>query len=237
MNTLTTSESNTHTTASVSLARVDFMYKVYGWMALGLFVTAFTAYMVSSSTSLMQLIYGNRLVFYAILAVELILVIYISRALPRLSSQTAGVLFLIYALANGLTFSVIFLTYDIGSIGSVFAVTAGMFATISLYGYTTKKDLTSIGSYILMALVGLIIASVVNLFFANDRVALVLSYIGVIIFTALTAYDTQKIKEMSVTAEASSGAGEKVAIMGALMLYLDFINLFLDLLRIMGRRK
>lgn len=224
-------------TASSSLARVDFMHKVYGWMALGLFVTAFAAYIVASSATLTQLILGNRFVFYGLLILELGLVIVISRALPKLSTQAAGILFLVYALINGLTFSAIFLVYQLGSIGVVFATTAGMFAAISLYGYTTKKDLTGLGSFMFMALIGLIIASLINLFFVNDTVSLVLSYLGVIIFTGLTAYDTQKIKQLSVTAGGALGAGEKVAIMGALMLYLDFINLFLDLLRIMGRRR
>ncbi len=215
----------------------DFIRRVYGWMSGGLFVTAFVSLFTVSSQAVLDLVVGNQIVFFVLIIAELGAVIYLSRFVQKMSSTTAGVVFMLYSVLNGLTLSVIFLVYTSASITSVFVVTAGMFAIISAYGYVTKKDLTSIGHLAFMALIGLILATVVNLFIQNDQFGLVISYIGVIIFVGLTAYDTQKIKNMNSTMVMGSEMEKKASIIGALTLYLDFINLFLDLLRIMGGRR
>jgi FtsH-binding integral membrane protein len=214
-----------------------FMRKVYGWMSLGLLVTALVSFVVVSNESLIRLFLGNTWVFYGLLILEVLAVIFLSSAIRSLSVNIAKITFILYSILNGLTLSVIFLVYTGSSIATVFIITAGMFALISVYGYTTKKDLTSVGSFAFMALVGLILASLVNLFFHNDKFTLILSYIGVVVFVALTAYDSQKIKAIGASVPAGSDDEKKVVIVGALNLYLDFINLFLDLLRIMGGRR
>ncbi|MDB5258940.1 MAG: hypothetical protein JWO73_148 [Candidatus Taylorbacteria bacterium] len=215
----------------------DFIHRVYGWMGIGLVVTSIIAYVIGNTPSLTNAILGNRLVFYALLIVELLVVIFLSRMVQRLSSTAAAVAFLVYAALNGLTISIIFLVYATSSIASVFAVTAIMFLVVAAYGFYTKRDLTTVGNLAFMALIGIIIASVVNLFFMNDHVSLVISYISVIVFVGLTAYDNQKIKAMNTVVAIGSEMEKKAAIMGALTLYLDFINLFLSLLRILGKRK
>lgn len=232
-------ETNTYapTQQDIALAQSNFMTKVYGWMSLALFLTALTSLYVVSSETMIELVFSNRFVFMGLLLGELGLVMAISAAIGRISSTTATILFIIYAVANGLTLSVIFLVYTAGSIATTFMVTAGTFGAMSLYGYTTKKDLTSWGSLLFMALIGLVLASIVNLFFQNEILYWVTTYAGVLIFVGLTAYDTQKIKEMSMVGHADAETERKGAILGALTLYLDFVNLFLYLLRLFGRKK
>jgi FtsH-binding integral membrane protein len=176
-------------------------------------------------------------IFWGLLIMELVLVWGLSAAINKLPAVLATLIFLFYAALNGVTFSVIFLVYQLGSIAYTFFITAAMFGAMSVFGYVTKIDLTKVGGFLMMGLVGLIIASVVNIFVASSTLDWLISYIGVFIFVGLTAYDTQKIKNMSMNVESASEEGNKASIMGALALYLDFINLFLLLLRIMGRRR
>jgi len=207
--------------------------QVYAWMGLGLALTAVMALMTVSSPGLYQAIVGNRLVFYGLMIGELALVFVLSGAIQRLSAGVATLLFLGYSVLNGLTLSVIFLVYTADSIASTFAVSAAMFGAMSIYGYVTKKDLTSWGNFLFMGLIGIVLASLVNIFLKNDAVSWVISAIGVVVFTGLTAYDTWKIKALAAAGEE----GRKPAILGALTLYLDFINLFLMLLRLTGGRR
>ena len=207
--------------------------QVYAWMGGGLLVTAFMAMVTLSSPAILNAVFGNRLVFYGLILGELGLVIAISGAINRLSAATASLLFLLYAALNGVTMSVIFAVYTAESVSSTFVITAATFGAMSAYGYLTKRDLTGWGSFLFMGLIGVVIASLVNIFTRSSAVSWIISAVGVIVFTGLTAYDTWKIKAM-----ASQGAGgRKPAILGALTLYLDFINLFLSLLRIMGRKR
>ena len=222
----------------VNLENANFIQRVYGWMSLGLALTGVTAFYVYSSEPILKFIFnGTSFIFYALLILELLLVVYISRWINKMSATTAQVSFIVYSIVNGITFSVIFLVYELGSIGSIFLITAGMFCVISVYGYFTKTDLTTVGNLCFMGLVGIIIASIVNLFIMNDKASLVISYIAVLIFTGLTAYDTQKIKGMNIIGNEGTEVDKKEAILGALTLYLDFINLFLNLLRIFGKRR
>lgn len=221
----------------IKAEQARFITKVYGWMSAALIVTAITAMYVASSENLKLAILGNNLVFYGCLFAEIGVVWWLSSRVQTLSANTATLWFFLYALLNGLTLSVIFLVYTASSISSTFFITAGMFAAMSAYGYLTKKDLTSWGSLLFMALIGLIIAGIVNIFWQNDMFGMIVSGIGVIIFTGLTAYDTQKIKEMNIIGNEGTDEDRKEAVMGALTLYLDFINLFLYLLRFLGNRK
>lgn len=210
--------------------------KVYLWMSAGLALTGWIAAMVSSSPELLKMLVLNRVVFYGLIIGEFALVIALSAAIHRMTSGAAILAFLFYAAFNGVTLSTIFLIYTAESIASTFFITAGTFGLMSFYGYVTKKDLTTIGNLCFMALIGIILASIVNLFLRNETLMWVTTYIGVFIFVGLIAYDTQKIKNI-----ASQGMDEeafsKVSIMGALALYLDFVNLFLHLLRIAGKRR
>jgi FtsH-binding integral membrane protein len=210
------------------------MRKVYTWMALALVITGVTAYGVAHSPAMMQLIYGNSLVMWGLIIVELALVFIVSGMINRLSLTTATLLFILYSVVNGATLSVIFLGYSQSVIAKTFFITAGMFGAMSFYGYVTKQDLSSIGKILFMALIGLIIATIVNLFVRSSMFDMILSYIGVVIFVGLTAWDTQKIKQMLLMADGMDEGVQKIALMGALSLYLDFINLFLYLLRIFG---
>lgn len=207
--------------------------QVYAWMGCGLALTAIMALITVSSPALLQAIVGNRMVFYGLMFGELALVFTLSGAINRMSAGVATLLFVGYSVLNGLTLSVIFLVYTADSIASTFAVSAAMFGAMSIYGYATKKDLTSWGNFLFMGLIGIVIASLVNIFMRSDAVSWVVSAIGVIVFTGLTAYDTWKIKALA----AEGAEGRKPAILGALTLYLDFINLFLMLLRLMGGRR
>ncbi len=217
----------------IVVAQNTLVRAVYAWMGVGFLVTALIAFVTLSSPALLQAVVGNKLLFYGLMLGELGLVIAISGAINRLSEAMATSLFILYSAMNGVTFSIIFLVYTADSIGSTFLVTAGMFGAMSAYGYLTRSDLTSWGSFLFMGLIGVIIASLVNIFLGSSAVSWIISCCGVIVFTGLTAYDTWKIKAM-----ATSGVGgRKPAILGALTLYLDFINLFLMLLRLSGDRR
>jgi FtsH-binding integral membrane protein len=208
-------------------------------MAIGLGLTGFIAFYVSNSPSLIKLIYGNQILFFGLIIGELALVFYLSARVQKIQASTATALFILYAALNGATLSFIFLIYTSASITSTFFICAATFVSCSIYGMVTKRDLTSLGGFMAMGLIGIIIASVVNMFIRSSGMSLIISYIGVFVFVGLTAYDTQKLKRMAVTQPAGleAGAVRKGAIMGALTLYLDFINLFLMLLRILGDRR
>ncbi len=220
-------------TTDIIVKQNTLIRKVYAWMGAGLAITAFMALVTLSSPAILNAVLGNKLIFYGLIIGELVLVFTLSGAINRLSAATATLIFIAYAALNGITLSVVFLAYTANSITSTFVITAGMFGTMSLYGSMTKRDLTSWGSFLFMGLIGIIIASVVNIFVGSSAVSWVVSGIGVIVFTGLTAYDTWKIKEMA----AQGIEGRKPAIIGALTLYLDFINLFLMLLRFTGNRR
>lgn len=223
---------------SLSLAFPALMRKVYVWMTLALVLTGITAYGVASSPGLMMTIFQTPAVMWGLIIAELAIVIAISAAINRLSLTTATLLFVLYSVLNGATFSLIFAVYTMSSIANVFFITAGTFGVMAAYGYFTKRDLSSWGKLLLMALIGLIIATLVNVFLVKSSgFDLILSYAGVLIFVGLTAYDTQKIKQMLAMQTDMGEGAQKVALLGALSLYLDFINLFLYLLRIFGRRE
>ncbi len=211
-----------------------FLWAVYRWMTVGLALTGAISLLMPTAWAV-QLAQSG--VFYALLIGELVLVLVLAWAASRISAGTALVLFLAYAAMNGVTFSVLFLFFELSGITAAFFVTAGTFAVTSAYGYFTKRSLSGVGHFAMMGLFGLIIASVVNLFMANEMLYWVTTYAGVLIFVLLTAWDTQKIKLMGEVVEADSEAGRKAAIHGALILYLDFINLFLYILRILGGRR
>lgn len=218
---------------------VAAMQKVYTWMALGLLLTATTAIAVFNVPLLAALIFSSELVFFGLLIGELILVLAISRVATHVSANTALALFFVYSAVNGLTLSVIFLAYDLGTIWLAFGTTAVLFGVMSVIGYTTKEDLSHWGGVLMMALVGLIIASIANLFLANSTLDWIVTYVGVFLFLALTVYDTNRIKKMTfaaVTAGEQDVVG-RIGVIGALHLYLDFINLFLYILRLLGRRR
>ena len=221
---------------SVSEAFPVLMRKVYLWMTMALAITGFTAYGVATSPGILQTIYANPAVMWGIIIAELILVVTVSGAINRLSLSVATLLFIVYSVLNGALLSSVFLVYTASSVATVFFITAGTFAAMALVGYTTKTDLSSMGKILLMALIGMIIATIVNLFVKSTGLELIISYIGVLVFVGLTAYDSQKIKQMLLQAPDASEGAQKVALLGALSLYLDFINLFLYLLRIFGRR-
>ena len=215
----------------------DFVRSVYNWMAVGLCLTGAVAFYVSSSEAMMRFIFGNSMVFIVLILAELGLVFAISGMINKMSASTATSLFVLYSALNGVTLSFIFLAYTSTSIASTFFICGGTFVACSIYGWTTKKDLTSMGGFLTMGLIGIIIASLVNMFIRSSAMNMIISYIGVIVFVGLTAYDTQKLKNMAMTqpAGADGAVVRKGAILGALSLYLDFINLFLMLLRIFGQ--
>lgn len=208
--------------------------KVYNLMAFGVFLTAMTAIYTASTPWLMQLIFGNRLFFYALIFGELGLVFAISSAARTMQKQTAMALFFLYSAVNGVTLASIFFVYTRTSIGGAFISAALMFAGMAVIGYTTKKDLTTMGGLMMSAVWGLIAASLINMFFPSQALYTAVSYIGVFVFLGLTAYDSQKIKLM---AQENPEMLDKVSVLGALTLYLDFINLFLYMLRIFGDRR
>ncbi|WP_286008014.1 Bax inhibitor-1/YccA family protein [Barnesiella viscericola] len=209
------------------------MRKVYGRMFFALVVTALTALYVASSPALLATILGSRGIFFGLIIAELAVVFVVSGMLHKLSSTTAVLLFYLYAILNGVVFSSIFVVYELGSIAYTFFITAGVFGAMTVYGLVTKNDMTKFGSYCMMALFGLIIATVVNIFVASSTLDWIISFVGVALFIGLTAWDTQKIKNAAYEVEPSQMG--KLATIGALSLYLDFINLFLYLLRFFGR--
>lgn len=214
------------------------MRKVYVWMTLALAVTGLTAYYVGSNVALMQNIFSSAGMVWGLFIAEIVLVVILSAAINKMSFPVASLIFVGYSILNGITLSVIFLVYAQTSIAQVFFITAGTFAAMSLVGYFTKRDLSGLGKILFMGLIGLVIATIVNMFLGSNGLDLVLSYIGVAIFVGLTAWDTQKIKQMFVlTGGEVNDATQKLALMGSLSLYLDFINLFLYLLRIFGSNR
>jgi FtsH-binding integral membrane protein len=217
----------------------EFIRSVYNWMAIGLALTGFVAFYIAQSETMLKLIFGNRLIFFGLIIAELALVFSISARVHKMESSTATGLFILYAALNGATLSVVFLAYTGSTIASTFFVCAATFVACSIYGMTTKRDLTSLGGFMMMGLIGIIIASVVNMFIRSSGMSMIISYIGVLVFVGLTAYDTQTLKTMALTQPADLDAGvvRKGAILGALKLYLDFINLFLMLLHILGGRR
>lgn len=213
------------------------MRKVYVWMTLALVITGMTAYYVATNETIMMAILTNKILFYGLLFAELGLVMGVSAAINRLSLLTATLLFILYSIINGATLSMIFLAFDIASIAKVFFITAGTFGAMAVVGYTIKADLSSLGRILFMALIGLIIATLANMFFKSDGLTMILSYIGVLVFVGLTAWDSQKIKKMLMQAPDVDESTQKLALLGALTLYLDFVNLFLYMLRIFGNRR
>ena len=229
-------------TATQSRSRAEitnaFLRGVYQWMSAGLGITAIVSLFVASSPTMLAFIFGNQLVFFGLILGQLGMVFYLSARISKLSAQAAAGLFLLYSALNGATLASIFFVYEMGSIMQAFFTAAGMFATISIYGAVTKRDLTGIGSFCMMGLFGIIIASIVNIFLGSDQLSFGISIIGVIIFVGLTAYDTQKLKVMGESVPHDDAlAVRRGTILGALTLYLDFINLFIMLLRIMGDRR
>jgi FtsH-binding integral membrane protein len=222
--------------AAISQAQTDFLSKVYAWMVGGLLLTGATAWFVYDSNIYIT-IASNTILFFGLIIAEFALVLGLSGMIRKLSSAAAAGLFLLFSFINGLTFSVIFAAYTIASIQQVFFIAAGMFAALSFYGITTKKDMSGLGKFMFMGLIGIIIASIVNFIFVSSALNFAISVIGVIVFAGLTVYDTQKLKEMYVVQQESGDMAAKLSILGALTLYLDFINLFLFLLRLFGDRR
>ena len=213
---------------SMSAAFPVLMRKVYVWMTLALVLTGVTAYGVATSPGIMTALFSNQILFWGLVIAEFALVIGISAAINKLSLTTATLMFVLYSVINGAVLSSIFVVYTMSSIASVFFITAGTFAVMALIGYTTKTDLTSMGKILFMALIGIIIATIVNIFLKSS---------GLQMIVGLTAYDSQKIKNMLLMAPDAGEGAQKLALLGALTLYLDFINLFIYLLRIFGRRE
>ncbi|MBU0908936.1 MAG: Bax inhibitor-1/YccA family protein [Proteobacteria bacterium] len=235
-------ENGLNRTITVSQAETQastiFLAKVFNWMAIGLGLTGLMAFLVANSETAMQIFIFNPMMRWGIIIAELGLVFYLSARVTRLSAPVATALFLIYSALNGVTLSVILRIYTSTSVAATFFITAGMFGAMAIYGMVTKKDLSGLGSFMFMGLVGMIIASVVNIFLQSSMMAWIVSGLGVIIFTGLTAYDVQKITQIGASGIMQQGesAIRKGAIMGALALYLDFINLFLSLLQFLGNR-
>ena len=222
---------------AIAAEQQRFMVRVYNWMTTGLAFTGLVAFVIADSPTVTALIFGNPFIPIMLFIAQIGLVFWLAARVMQMSVQQARGVFILYAALMGVTFSAVFLAYTAASITSTFLVTAGTFGAMSFYGYTTKKDLTSWGSFLFMGLIGIIIASVVNMFLASSMMSWVITYAGVLIFVGLTAYDTQKIKEMNILGNEGTDEDTKEAIRGALSLYLDFINLFLMLLRIMGTRR
>jgi FtsH-binding integral membrane protein len=212
-----------------------FLRAVYGWMAVGLGVTALMAFLVSSSPALISLFLANRLIFFALIIAELGLVFYLSARVAQLAPGTASGLFLLYSALNGVTLSGIFLAYTGESVATTFVVTAAMFGSLALFGTMTRRSLAGVGQFMMMGLIGLILASIVGIFWHNDALQFLISVVGVIVFTGLTAWDAQRLKQMG--AALPEGQVGSYAVVGALSLYLNFINLFLILLRFTGGRR
>lgn len=212
-----------------------FLSKVYGWMFFGLLVTAVTAFAVASSPALIEIVFLNRLVFWGLIIAQLGLVFYLSARVDKVAPATAAGLFILYSALTGVTSSVILLLYTGASIVSTFIITAGMFGAMAVFGTITKRSLAGMGQFLFMGLIGLILASIVGLFWQNDALQFVISVVGVLVFTGLTAWDAQRLKQMAVA--LPDGRVGAYAVVGALSLYLDFINLFFFLLRLTGGRR
>ena len=222
---------------NVATAFPALMRKVYVWMTLALVVTALSAYYVATTPAALYAIFSSKFMFFGLLIAEIVVVMAMTALINRMSFMVAALMMAAYSVLNGVTMSFIFVVYEMASIATTFFVTAGTFAAMAIVGYTTKKDLTKMGGILLMALIGLIIASVVNWFLQSETMSYVVSGVGVLVFTGLTAYDSQKIKEMLMQCDTVNDGTQKLALLGSLTLYLDFVNLFLYLLRFMGNRK
>lgn len=220
-------------TAQTQVEVSNFIRKVYNWMAIGLGLTGIVALYVANSQRLIQFILWNPLIFFGLVIGEVALVFYLSARVERMHPATATGLFILYAVLNGATLSFIFHAYTGTSIAQAFFISAATFVSCSIYGITTKRDLTSLGGFMAMGLIGIIIASVVNIFVRSSAMSIVVSYIGVLVFVGLTAYDTQRLKAIALS-QSEGVVARKGSILGALALYLDFINLFLMLLRIVS---
>ena len=219
-------------------AQLSLFRQVYLWMAMALVITGFMAMLVAESPTLLSLIFSSKLTFFGLIIAELALVWYLSARIDRISFTTATLMFIIYSLLNGAMLSSGFLLYTASSIASTFFITAGTFGVMCVFGFLTKRDLTSLGNLCLMAVIGLIIAGLVNLFLQSSLMSLIVSGIGVLVFVGLTAYDSQKIKRMLLQEGLEvNDSTRKIALLGSLTLYLDFINLFLYLLRFLGDRR
>ena len=215
-----------------------FFAQVYGWMAAGLGLTGGIAMFASSSPALMQFVFGTRFVFLGLIIVELVIVGFLSARIFNWSLGKVQAAFVGYAVLNGVTLSCVFLAYTSASIASTFFITAGTFGIMSLFGYFTKADLSGWGKLLSMAVIGLVLAMVVNIFLNNSVLEIITSFIGVLVFVALTAYDTQKLKQLALLGVTEGEeTGSKASILGALTLYLDFVNMFLFLLRLFGSRR
>ena len=224
------------TTAEIPAERVTaFLRKVYGWMFVGLAVTAVVASTVAGSPTLIQHIFSNQFLYFGLILAELGLVFYLSARVQTLAPNVAMTLFIVYAALNGVTLSFILLVYTGESIATTFLVTAGMFGAMALYGSTTERSLAGVGQFFFMGLIGLILASIVGMFWHNDALQFLITVIGVIVFTGLTAWDAQRLKQMAVV--LPDGRVGSYAVVGALSLYLDFINLFFFLLRLSSGRR
>ena len=226
----------TNTDSYAATDSTALIRKVYAWMCMALAITGVTSVFTASSQALLSLIFSHQAVFFVMLLVEIIVVAALVARINKMSFSTAMGWFVVYSVLNGIVLSVLFMVYTAASIAGTFFITAGMFGIMSIIGYTTKKDLSSWGNIFMMLLVGLVIASLVNMFLKSDTFGWIISIVGVILFTGLTAYDTQKIKNLLHGAEVGEQT-RKIALLGALSLYLDFINLFLYLLRFMGNRR
>lgn len=222
--------------AQVQVRVNSFVRSVYNWMAIGLGITGVVAYGVANSPGAREIVFGAPLVFFGLIIAQLVMVYMISARIQRMQASTATMLFIVYSALNGVTLSSIFLAYAQAAITSTFFVCAATFTACSIYGWTTRRDLTTMGGFLTMGLIGIVIASLVNMFVQSNAVSAIVSYVGVLVFVGLTAYDTQDIKNMALSQPGDLDAGtvRKGAIIGALKLYLDFINLFLMLLRIFG---
>jgi len=214
-----------------------FFVRVYSWMSMALIITGLVAYRTATSPEIISFIFGEKFVFYGLMILELVLVGVLVGAIQKMSATTATLVFVFYSILNGVTLSAIFFVFTADSIANVFFIAAGTFAAMSAYGFFTKSDLSKLGNILIMALMGLIIASLVNMFLKSEMLYWISSYAGVLIFVGLIAYDTQKLKRLNVIGNEGSDEDKKEAIIGALTLYLDFINLFLYLLRIFGKRR
>lgn len=215
-----------------------YMAQVYGWMTCGLLLTAFVSWFAANTPAVMELVFTNRITFFGLIIFQLALVFILSGMVHKFSGAVATGLFMLYSALTGLTMASIFLVYTYSSIASTFFITAGMFGAMSFWGYTTKRDLSGMGSMLFMALIGIVLASLVNIWLKSPALMWAVTYIGVVVFVGLTAYDTQKLKNIGEGINVDDKENlRRYSILGALTLYLDFINLFLMLLRIFGNRR
>lgn len=228
---------NAQTQTGIDAGLRAYMLRVYNYMGFALAVTGLVAFFTANTPALLNVIFGNPIITWVVMLAPLGMVLWLSFGINKMKAETAQLVFWAYSVVMGLSLASIFLVYTGASIAKVFFITSATFGAMSLWGYTTKKDLSGMGSFLLMGLIGIIIASLVNIFLKSSQLEFVVSILGVLIFVGLTAYDTQKIKQTYFALAGNAEAASKAAIMGALNLYLDFINLFLHLLRFMGDRR